>query len=69
VRGAAIRARLRFDPGYEPDFERGLVESRAPRVRLYGGTVRKFRFLSKNGECSTSSCSDRTMPGSTRRRH
>ncbi len=41
---------MQFDPGYEPDFERGLVEVSRSASRLYGGTVRKFRFLSRNGE-------------------
>ena len=41
---------MQFDPGYEPDFERGLVEVSRSASHLYGGTVRKFRFLSRNGE-------------------
>jgi hypothetical protein len=39
---------LRFVPGYEPDFERGVVETSASKSRLYGGDVRKFRILSAN---------------------
>jgi hypothetical protein len=41
-------ASLRFAPGFEPDFEGGLVESHASKSRLYGGDVRKYRILSAN---------------------
>jgi hypothetical protein len=41
-------ASLRFVPGYEPDFEGGVVETSASKSRLYGGDVRKFRILSAN---------------------
>jgi hypothetical protein len=43
-------ASLRFVSGFEPDFERGVVEVTELRSRMYGGRVRKFRILSKNGE-------------------
>ncbi len=39
---------LRFAEGYEPDFERGLLEEGSVTSRLYGGVVRKFRILSRN---------------------
>jgi hypothetical protein len=38
---------LVFARGYEPDFEGGVLEVSRSRSRLYGGTVRKFRVLSK----------------------
>jgi hypothetical protein len=41
-------ASLRFEPGFEPDFGDGLVEESRLRSRMYGGTVRKLRFLSRN---------------------
>lgn len=41
-------ASLRFARGYEPDFEQGIVERGRFRSRLYGGTVRRFRILSRN---------------------
>jgi hypothetical protein len=40
---------LEFDPGYEPDLEGGLIDVSRSASKLYGGTVRKFRFLSVNG--------------------
>jgi hypothetical protein len=39
---------LRFVPGYEPDFARGVVETSRSRSNLYGGVVRRFRILSRN---------------------
>jgi hypothetical protein len=39
---------LRFAPGYAPDFER-LVEVTRSASRMYGGEIRKLRFLSRNG--------------------
>jgi len=39
---------LRFVAGYEPDFEAGIVETASSQSRLYGGTVERFRILSKN---------------------
>ena len=39
---------LRFVPGFDPDFRRGILEMHPMRSRLYGGAVRKFRILSKN---------------------
>jgi hypothetical protein len=40
---------LRFVPGFEPDFERGVLEASVSKSKLYGGELRKFRILSKNG--------------------
>jgi hypothetical protein len=39
---------LRFAPGYEPDFARGLVGRSRSASGLYGGAIRKFRILSRN---------------------
>ncbi len=40
---------LRFATGYEPDFRKaGLIEVTATKSRLYGGRVRRFRFVSRN---------------------
>jgi hypothetical protein len=39
---------LRFAPGYAPDFGR-LVEVTRLASRMYGGEIRKLRFLSRNG--------------------
>jgi len=39
---------LRFVPGFEPDFDRGLVEVSHLRSRLYGGEIAKYRILSQN---------------------
>jgi hypothetical protein len=39
---------LRFAPGFAPDFER-LVEVTRSASRMYGGEIRKLRFLSQNG--------------------
>ncbi len=42
-------ASLHFVEGYEPDFRKsGLVEVTSTKSRLYGGRVRRFRFLSRN---------------------
>ncbi len=41
---------LRFVPGYEPDFRRGILEESASKSRLYGGPIRRFRILSTNRE-------------------
>jgi hypothetical protein len=40
---------LRFEPGFEPDFRKGVVETSLLKSRIYGGEVRKLRILSKNG--------------------
>lgn len=40
---------LRFERGFEPDFRKGVVEVSRLVSRMYGGEVRKFRILSKNG--------------------
>jgi hypothetical protein len=39
---------LRFVTGYEPDFGRGVVEHSRSRSNLYGGTIERYRVLSKN---------------------
>ncbi|NNL66061.1 MAG: hypothetical protein HKP30_07465, partial [Myxococcales bacterium] len=42
-------ASLRFVSGYQPDFRaRGILEKASARSRLYGGTLRRFRILSRN---------------------
>jgi len=41
---------MQFERGYEPDFGRGSIDVSRSASRLYGGTVQKFRFLSRNGE-------------------
>jgi hypothetical protein len=40
---------LRFVKGFEPDFTRGVVERSRLRSRMYGGNLRRFRIVSKNG--------------------
>jgi hypothetical protein len=39
---------LRFAPGYEPDFARGVLEVAHSRSTLYGGRLRRYRILSRN---------------------
>ena len=39
---------LRFAPGFEPDFNRGILETHRSLSRLYGGTLRRYRILSRN---------------------
>jgi len=39
---------LEFAPGYAPDFAQGLLEESRSSSRMYGGTIRRFRFLSEN---------------------
>jgi len=39
---------LRFVPGFEPDFERGVVEHARSESRLYGGAVDRYRIVSRN---------------------
>lgn len=41
-------ASLQFVKGFEPDFARGVLEETASRSVMYGGTLRRFRILSKN---------------------
>jgi hypothetical protein len=41
---------LRFVAGFEPDFDRGILEVARSRSRLYGGRLRRFRILSSNRE-------------------
>lgn len=38
---------LKFVAGYEPDFDR-VIERATTRSRLYGGRIRRFRFVSRN---------------------
>jgi hypothetical protein len=47
---------LRFVPGFEPDFGRGLLERKSQMSRFYGGKVWKLRFLSKNGKIQYQFC-------------
>ena len=42
-------ASLCFARGFEPDFQRGILEAVASGSRLYGGRIEKYRILSKNG--------------------
>jgi hypothetical protein len=39
---------LRFAPGFEPDFARGVLEVAHSKSTLYGGKLRRFRILSRN---------------------
>lgn len=39
---------LRIQPGFEPDFRRGILEVSESKSSLYGGMVRRYRILSKN---------------------
>jgi hypothetical protein len=39
---------LRFAKGFEPDFERGVIEVGTSMSKLYGGRLKRFRVLSKN---------------------
>jgi hypothetical protein len=39
---------LRFVKGFEPDFNRGVIEVSTSKSRLYGGLLKRFRILSKN---------------------
>ena len=39
---------LRFAKGFDPDFERGVVEVSTSKSKLYGGRLKRFRTLSKN---------------------
>jgi hypothetical protein len=39
---------LRFAKGYEPDFERGVLERSSSTSRLYGGRLRRYRIVSRN---------------------
>jgi hypothetical protein len=39
---------LRFAKGFEPDFERGVIEVSTSKSKLYGGRLKRFRVLSKN---------------------
>jgi hypothetical protein len=41
-------ASLRFAPGFEPDFARGVMEVARSVSTLYGGRLRRFRILSRN---------------------
>ena len=39
---------LRFAKGFQPDFERGVVEVSTSTSKLYGGRLKRIRLLSKN---------------------
>ncbi len=39
---------LRFARGFAPDFRRGVIELTRSKSRFYGGSLRKFRILSRN---------------------
>ena len=39
---------LRFVTGYEPDFNRGIIETSQSNSRLYHGKLQRFRILSIN---------------------
>jgi hypothetical protein len=39
---------LRFAPGFEPDFGRGVLEVSTSKSKLYGGELRRFRIVSRN---------------------
>lgn len=41
---------LRFAPGFEPDFARGVLEASRSDSSLYGGDLRRFRIVSSNRE-------------------
>jgi hypothetical protein len=41
-------ASLRFAKGFDPDFERGVIEVSTSKSKLYGGRLKRFRMLSKN---------------------
>jgi hypothetical protein len=43
-------ASLVFAAGFEPDFARGVVEVAHGTSSLYGGALRRFRIVSRNGE-------------------
>ncbi len=39
---------LVFTPGFEPDFSEGILEVAEGTSRLYGGTLRRYRIVSRN---------------------
>lgn len=39
---------LQIVPGFEPDFQRGIVEVSTSRSMLYGGELKRFRIVSRN---------------------
>ena len=39
---------LRFAKGFDPDFERGVIEVSTSKSKLYGGHLKRIRMLSKN---------------------
>jgi hypothetical protein len=41
-------ASLRFVPGYEPDFARGILEVGGFTSKIYGGAIERYRILSRN---------------------
>jgi hypothetical protein len=46
---AADPASLRFRPGFEPAFS-AMIDRSTARSTMYGGTVEKYRFASRNGQ-------------------
>ena len=59
---------LRFAPGFEPDFARGVVELSRSHSRFYGGAIRKFRILSRNRQIQYQFVAAPRHAGSSRRR-
>lgn len=43
-------ASLRFAPGFEPDFDHGVLEHSALASSLYGGNLARYRIVSRNRE-------------------
>jgi hypothetical protein len=41
---------LKFAPGFQPDFDRGLIDQSSSTSAMYGGPLQRFRILSKNGK-------------------
>jgi hypothetical protein len=41
-------ASLRFAPGFQPDFESGVLERGAFNSKIYGGSIQRYRILSRN---------------------
>ena len=41
---------LRFAPGFEPDFDEGLIDRSSSTSAIYGGRLQRFRISSKNRE-------------------
>jgi hypothetical protein len=41
---------LVFTAGFEPDFHQGILEVSASSSKIYGGSLRRFRIVSRNGQ-------------------